>query len=231
MNGKDLTDDYIEGLLRDHFKAEVAELPATRHPWDWLEGRLETSLGRPGRGGLLGVLHVGMNTIPNPLVAALSIMVVLVGVTVWASTLTIGRGFGHLDSPESLFEPQLLGDPGTLADPDSPPGASPAATTFKDYERSRLASTEVDSVSTFSLDTDRTSFQLALNWARSGSHGRPRLRAGRGVDQRVRLRLRSSGPPGQLRHHGRRIQAPAEQRYAHGASRIPSAGASETMRP
>ena len=97
MNGKDLTDDYIEGLLRDHFKAEVAELPATRHPWDWLEGRLETSLGRPGRGGLLGVLHVGMNTIPNPLVAALSIMVVLVGVTVWASTLTIGRGFGHLD--------------------------------------------------------------------------------------------------------------------------------------
>ena len=168
MNGKDLTDDYIEGLLRDHFKAEVAELPATRHPWDWLEGRLETSLGRPGRGGLLGVLHVGMNTIPNPLVAALSIMVVLVGVTVWASTLTIGRGFGHLDSPESLFEPQLLGDPGTLADPDSPPGASPAATTFKDYERSRLASTEVDSVSTFSLDADRTSFQLALNWARSG---------------------------------------------------------------
>ena len=59
----------------------------------------------------------------------------------------------------------------------------------------RFASTAEDSVSTFSLDTDRTSFQLALNWARSGSRGGPGLRACRGVDQRVRLRLRASGAP------------------------------------
>ena len=53
---KTLTDDYIEGLLRDHFKAEVAELPATRHPWDWLKSRLEPAANRTdlGRGGLLG---------------------------------------------------------------------------------------------------------------------------------------------------------------------------------
>ena len=37
MNEKELTNDYIEGLLRDHFKAEVAELPASIHPWDWLK--------------------------------------------------------------------------------------------------------------------------------------------------------------------------------------------------
>ena len=48
------------------------------------------------------------------------------------------------------------------------PVTPPSATTFRDYERSRFASTSEDSVSTFSLDTDRTSFQLALNWARSG---------------------------------------------------------------
>ena len=48
MNEKDLTDDYIEGLLRDHFKAEVAELPATRHPWDWLKSRLEAAPNRTG---------------------------------------------------------------------------------------------------------------------------------------------------------------------------------------
>ena len=48
------------------------------------------------------------------------------------------------------------------------PVSPPSATTFRDYERSRFASTAEDSVSTFSLDTDRTSFQLALNWARSG---------------------------------------------------------------
>ena len=44
----------------------------------------------------------------------------------------------------------------------------PSATTFKDYQQSRFVSTSQDKVSTFSLDTDRTSFQLALNWAREG---------------------------------------------------------------
>ena len=46
MNEKDLTDDYIEGLLRDHFKAEVAELPASSNPWDWLKSRLEAAPNR-----------------------------------------------------------------------------------------------------------------------------------------------------------------------------------------
>ena len=45
---------------------------------------------------------------------------------------------------------------------------TPSATTFEDYQRSRFVWTEDDAVSTFSLDTDRTSYQLALNWARSG---------------------------------------------------------------
>ena len=48
MNEKDLTDDYIEGLLRDHFKAEVAEQPASRNPWDWLKSRLESPSRPPG---------------------------------------------------------------------------------------------------------------------------------------------------------------------------------------
>ena len=46
--------------------------------------------------------------------------------------------------------------------------ASPRGTAFKDYQRSCFAVTSEDNVSTFSLDTDRTSYQLALNWARSG---------------------------------------------------------------
>ena len=45
---------------------------------------------------------------------------------------------------------------------------TPGATTFEDYQRSRFVWTEDDAVSTFSLDTDRTSYHLALNWARSG---------------------------------------------------------------
>ena len=44
----------------------------------------------------------------------------------------------------------------------------PTSTTFRDYGRLPFMETDVDSVSTFSLDTDRTSYQLALNWARTG---------------------------------------------------------------
>ena len=38
----------------------------------------------------------------------------------------------------------------------------------KTIRRTAAVRTTQDSVSTFSFDTDRTSFQLALNWARSG---------------------------------------------------------------
>ena len=49
----------------------------------------------------------------------------------------------------------------------APPSAQPGATTFRDNERTVAVRTSQDQVSTFSLDTDRTSFQLALNWARA----------------------------------------------------------------
>ena len=44
----------------------------------------------------------------------------------------------------------------------------PRDTTFEDYERQQFVDTARDNVSTFSLDTDRTSFALALNWAQQG---------------------------------------------------------------
>ena len=52
----------------------------------------------------------------------------------------------------------------------SPPvqPSQPGATTFQNTTRSNFALTSQDDTSTFSLDTDRTSFQLALNWTRSG---------------------------------------------------------------
>ena len=46
--------------------------------------------------------------------------------------------------------------------------SSPGATTFKEYPRSPTVATADDAISTFSLDTDRTSFQLALNWVIAG---------------------------------------------------------------
>ncbi len=49
-----------------------------------------------------------------------------------------------------------------------PTGGTPPDTTFRDYQRQQFVAASEDNVSTFSLDTDRTSFHLALNWARSG---------------------------------------------------------------
>ena len=46
--------------------------------------------------------------------------------------------------------------------------SAPSATTFKDYGRQPHVNTAEDAVSTFSLDTDRTSYYLALGWAQAG---------------------------------------------------------------
>ena len=51
--------------------------------------------------------------------------------------------------------------------------AAPGATTFQDYRRQPAVATSEDAVSTFSLDTDRTSYHLALNWAREGYEVEP----------------------------------------------------------
>ena len=55
----------------------------------------------------------------------------------------------------------------------APSATQPSATTFRDNERTNTVRTAQDSVSTFSLDTDRTSFQLALSWARAGHDVEP----------------------------------------------------------
>ena len=46
--------------------------------------------------------------------------------------------------------------------------SQPGTTTFRDSPRISAVSTYEDAISTFSLDTDRTSYRLALNWAREG---------------------------------------------------------------
>ena len=45
--------------------------------------------------------------------------------------------------------------------------AQPEDTTFRDYSRLPFVATAVDPVSTFSLDVDRTSYLLALTWAKN----------------------------------------------------------------
>ena len=76
---------------------------------------------------------------------------------------TAAPGAGYSPPPTATPRPPRLQDPDQKSLPNLP-----GATTFEDYERQPLTETAEDAVSTFSLDTDRTSFQLALNWARSG---------------------------------------------------------------
>ena len=51
---------------------------------------------------------------------------------------------------------------------DSHSRGSPGAMTFEDYRRTGFVNAREDDTSTFSLDVDRTSYRLALNWAREG---------------------------------------------------------------
>ena len=78
-------------------------------------------------------------------------------------------------APTAAPAPQAQAAPAPQAAPQSPSSSAgqPPATTFKDNQRTAAVRTTQDSVSTFSLDTDRTSFQLALNWARAGHDVEP----------------------------------------------------------
>ena len=328
MSNREFTDDYMEDLLRDHFKAEIVQQPASKHPWDWLKNRLEAPQKRTGLVGFL-------STIPKPLIAGIAVLVVVIVVSV---TVPVAIPYGSSDQSERRRQleeeiysemvadarragdeisqqeadairdysglreaaaaeadrilkqetdtaqsqsftmsgsgraatapehPGLPGNPGVSGAPGSqgPPGSpglpgnpgnrgiagasgsqavsgapglpgpdhppvtrdpAPSATTFKDYQHSEFVSTVQDNVSTFSLDADRTSFQLALNWAREGHIVDPdSVRAEEWINA-FDYGYDSPGPSGQLRHNGRRFQASAGKRHAHGAPRFPGAGA------
>ena len=76
-------------------------------------------------------------------------------------------------APTALPAPTPAPQAATARDPAARSGATPPATSFQDYQRARFVSTANDAVSTFSLDTDRTSYHLALNWAQSGYEVEP----------------------------------------------------------
>ena len=63
---------------------------------------------------------------------------------------------------------KVVAAPAAQAAPQAATPARPPATTFQDYGRQPFVATAEDAVSTFSLDTDRTSYQLALSWLQEG---------------------------------------------------------------
>ena len=71
--------------------------------------------------------------------------------------------------PRYTPQPIATGAPAPAQSSGDRAAYEPAApTTFRDYAQAGWVWADQDNLSTFSLDTDRTSFQLALNWAQSG---------------------------------------------------------------
>ena len=64
--------------------------------------------------------------------------------------------------------PAPTGSPRAGSRPSRRPPTQPGATTFADFARQPAVLASEDAVSTFSLDVDRTSYFLALEWARAG---------------------------------------------------------------
>ena len=75
-----------------------------------------------------------------------------------------GSGLAATPAPQGQSVPASAPTPAAA----NAGAAPPALTTFQNYQRSPVVDAGQDPVSTFSLDTDRTSYYLALNWARAG---------------------------------------------------------------
>ena len=243
MDRRSLSDENIEDILRQHLQAEVEAIPPATNPWERLRDRLPRQ-----RKMFLGLFDLSLGSAARPALAAVAVLVLVIGVTTWQSlenfgaaspgfrTVTpedLGRGGeggrsfvqgtvtpqelndmkgtnfivsevdGSEGIPDSVWEESLLevratswkpvpttypvatnypvatryprytpaptGTPAPLQSSGVDAAFEPAApTTFRDYAQAGWVWADQDNLSTFSLDTDRTSFQLALNWAQSG---------------------------------------------------------------
>ena len=107
------------------------------------------------------------------------------------------------------------------AAPAATAAARPPDTTFRDYGRQPFVATSEDAVSTFSLDTDRTSYELALTWARQGYDVEPdSVRAEEWINAFNYQYAATRGPLG-LCDLERRSQTPAGRAHAPGPHRLP----------
>ncbi len=110
-----------------------------------------------------------------------TISLLIVGILLLGACGSMSTASSSAPAMEAKSEAPRAQAPPSRPAPERPSTAQPAqprpqiagATTFKDYPRATFVSTARDAISTFSLDTDRTSFHLALNWARSNYRVEP----------------------------------------------------------
>ena len=245
MDRRSLSDENIEDILRQHLQAEVEAIPPATNPWERMRGRLPRQ-----RKKFLGLFDLSLGSAARPALAAVAVLVLVIGVTTWQSLENFGgdpsiypqSGGGSTvtfeglesaeyvtgdgssvelqtdssgttflviqdnDSERSLrsesfqsrvevrqtsgapvpttypvatnypvatryprYTPAPTGTPAPAQSSGDRAAYKPASpTTFRDSAQAGWVWADQDNLSTFSLDTDRTSFQLALNWAQSG---------------------------------------------------------------
>ena len=128
MGRKDIPNEDIERVLREHFKAEASEMRAPSDPWEWLESRLEP---RPRR-SLLGRLLSTRRGRSYAVSGATAMFVVAIAAA-WTAAWTVVDGTGddqpHIAmlSEESLRQELGLDRPRLAKPPWLPSKSSPTA--------------------------------------------------------------------------------------------------------
>ncbi len=110
--------------------------------------------------------HPSPEATPTPEIEFQSPLAICQPIPVWGT----GRGGStNVGVPASAGSSTTLSVPASAPFPILPPQTiRPPLTTFQDNERQPWNLTTEDDTSTLSLDTDRTSFHLARNWAKDG---------------------------------------------------------------
>ena len=187
----------MERALREHFEAEAEDLRAPQNLWQSIEGQMDLQPTRHPvtqvRRKILGALKQNwfpMMATGGAVAVAASAVIVLSNTGGEIQVVTkevpvertvikevpvekVVRETVVKEVPvERMVEKSVTRAPAAQAAPSytapAAPPARPPATTFQDYGRQPFVATAEDAVSTFSLDTDRASYQLALSWLQEG---------------------------------------------------------------
>ena len=85
MDRRSLSDENIEDILRHHLRAEVEAIPPTANPWERLRDRLPRQHKK-----FLGLFDLSLGSAARPALAAVAVLVLVIGVTTWQSFENFG---------------------------------------------------------------------------------------------------------------------------------------------
>ena len=136
------------------------ELPPPPSLWERLKDKVTTATTEPSRS--TAQTQAAAQTTTTATTTATTTTVQALAAAPTTTTTTAAASSATPKASGSQIRAELGLAPGDYVQ------GPPSATTFKDYGRQPRVNTAEDAVSTFSLDTDRTSYYLALGWAHAG---------------------------------------------------------------